>query len=241
MHVEDIFLKIRDRLFDKKSQLKSLFKGDSKPFNGALDDDWIKSFVESVGSHIDMGKALSTRQSEMILKIIRKVKPYVAENLDSVIENPTYRLPLYKSTFVPKEVRYIGGNLLAFRFKYNPELFKRLQKICDVKKASWFTDDIYVDMESYRNITPKSYFDQKYNIWIVPVYRYNLQPILALITEERFGKDIDVEDYLRLVQKSIDKPSIFYIDTEFDVIRANVCDNPLLACWITEIAEGIPL
>jgi hypothetical protein len=247
MNIEDIFLKIRTESTTSSGSMVGL-NVKLSPFNGELDDPFFQEFLISVGMHIDLEKPLSTKQSEIVLKIIRKVQYHIVkykwlsqQELDSLLESPVYARPLYLSTHVPKEVRYLGGNLLGFRFKYNPKIAERIRKICDVKKASWFTDDIPVVMESHENITTKPYFDKNYNVWVVPVYRFNIDSIINLIGQERFGKDSEVDRYLKLARNSIDKPSTFIVDTENEVIIANVCDNTLLAGWITEVAEGIAL
>ena len=243
MYVEDLFLKIRNELIVSPWQKPHIL-----PFAGTIDDPWHKDFIESIGIQIDLQKPLSTKQSEMVLKIIRKVRYYITsygwmgdQELTNLLNSPNYARPIYQSTHVPKEVRYIGSNKLAFRFKFAPALNERVRKLCDVQKNSWFTEEIPVRMQPYENLTPKPYRNPIYNIWIVPVFRFNIQAILALIAEEQFGKDQAVENYLKLIQKSINMPSTFKVDQEFQVILANVCDNPLLAGWITEVAEGISL
>jgi hypothetical protein len=86
---------------------------------------------------------------------------------------------------------------------------------------------------------PSPQFDWEQRIWVVPVMRHTVEAVMGLINEYRFEIDEAVIAYLRLARKSREQPSAFVL-TE-DVILANVCDNPLLAAWITEVADGVVL
>ena len=235
MIVEDLLLKIRDTLIWKNKQL---------PFDGLFSDEWHLNFISSIGRHVDANKSLSTKQSDIILKMVEKVRSYLVKNgwatdadITKMLAEPQFRNPLYESTNVPKEVRHIGDNLLAFRSKNNEIVRNKIKTLCypELKQrvATWS-----LQPTTTTNIRAAR-FDWLYKVWIVPVYRFNVADILNLIETERFNIDHQTAHYLRLVKHSFNQPSLFAVDSE--IILANVCDDPILASWITEVANGVTL
>lgn len=220
MYVEELLLKIPEWL----SEL----------------DDWHKGFIRSISQQIAADKPLSTRQATVILKLIRQLHDLLIKqgwateaDLASMLHTPQYRHLPYESFSLPKECRYLGNNLLAFRFKAHTPLQEKIKEL-GTTTTSWFGEP---------PLTPhlKPRFDWLYKVWIVPVYRFNLQAIIDLIKDEHFNVDGTVSHYLALANRSFNQSSLFSIDETMGVILANVCDHPILAAWITEIAEGIPL
>jgi hypothetical protein len=160
--------------------------------------------------------------------------------LDSLIAEPIYRLPLYESTNVPREVRYLGDNLLAFRCKVNPVLSERIKGLGDAAKTTWVAGTFDNFGRNHGpSVALKPRFDWLHKVWIVPVYRFNLNAIVELIADQRFGMDQAASDYLKLARRSHNQPSIFAIDTENQIILANICDDPILAGWMNE--NGVKL
>jgi len=222
MLVEDVLKLIADRL-NKHYAVE-------QRFYGVLDDDWHASFIQSVNAHAERGRPLSTEQSKIVLKIITKVRTYLisygditSDTVDGLLASPNHRQPLYQSTNIPKEVRHIGSNLLGFRFKYN-ELI-----ISDIKALSALS------------ISQAAYFEGTMRIWVVAVTRASLQPIKSLIKKYRFGVDCSTENWFHLLQYSLDKESSVFVDEETDLIVVNVCDNELLAHWVSHVAGGEPI
>ena len=245
MYVEDLFVNIQ-------KDMHGLFRK-KRPFADSL-TEWQIQFVYDVGCRLDnddsgminLGrdlKVLSTKQAKYILDIIQILKSEIVErNLATneeivlMLSQPKFRKEPYESTNVPKEVRYIGDNFLAFRFKPNPTLKDQIKILGDVRPNDW--------IQSSNKMIPtiiKSRFDWYYKIWIVPVTRQNIIDIETLIRSERFNMDDVTRNYIRLAYDSRNKPSDFTIDTENDAILINVKDNPILAGWVTEVAGGMVL
>lgn len=233
MYVEDLFRKIRDKLTD----LGLLFQPKAKPpFNGLLDDKWHHEFVESLGGYIDQNRPMSTKQGARALKIIETVRIHLVEYgwitdvaINQMLERPQFRNEPYESKYVPKEVRYLGSNLLAFRFKKNDEYRRTLKAFSSPKKHD----------HDYHVISVPFRYDWTHRVWIISVHRFNVLGIIEFINRERIGLDQLTADYLKLAKKSFDEPSRFFLNE--DILLANVCDDPLLAGWITEVAHGIAL
>lgn len=235
MYVEDLLIKIRNTLMisDKKAQ---------SCFGSLLSDEWHRSFISNIGRYIDANKSLSTKQSNTILKLIGKVLPYLIKNgwitdldLNQMLTEPQFRHPLYESTNVPKEVRHIGDNLLAFRCKNSDVVRNKIKalgypRLTESRPA--ITDSSVMGVLPVR-------FDWLYKVWIVRVHRFNVADVHALIETERFNVDHATAHYLHLVRHSFNQPSLFAVAD--DIIVGNVCDDAILAGWVTEVAGGVTL
>ena len=231
MYVEDLLLRIEERRTD--------WLGD--PFDGLLDDTWTRNFLASVTSHVMAAKPLSTKQSAVILSLIARVRhPLVRHGMmtdgeiDQMLRYPEFRRPLYESVNIQREVRYLGDNLLGFRFKQNDIIAARISELATLNTTNWGGVSAWL-----KRPLPSPQFDWDHRIWVVPVMRHTVEAVMAVINEYRFEIDEAVVAYLRLARKSREQPSAFVL-TE-GVIMANVCDNPLLAAWITQVADGIVL
>ena len=233
MYVEDLLLAIRDRTyFDPR-----------RAFDGLL-SDWHRNFVLNVSSHVEAGQQLSTNQSTVIIKLIAKVRRQIVHygmatdaDIDHLLCYPDFRRPLYESPNIPREVRYLGDNVLGLRFKQNDVIAALIRDLGRPPPTDWALD--WAKLRKMTDLLPRPQFNWQHRIWLVPVLRHNLSRIVKLLNEYRFDVDPAVTAYLRLARDSQDRPSAFTLTDE--VILGNVCDNPLLAGWITCVADGITL
>jgi hypothetical protein len=238
MYVEDLLLAIRDRLDADWPSFP--YRRQDACFDGLLDDDWHRGFISSVGEHVAAGKQLSTNQSQSILKLIARVRhPLVRlgvatdNDIDRMLYQPEFRRPLYESVNIPREVRYLGDNILGFRFKFNGIIQAHVVGLGQPVTTDW------ARLHRTLDLLPKPHFNWERRIWLVPVLRHNLSKITALINEYRFGTDAPVMAYLRLARHSYDQPSTFTVKD--GVILGTICDNPVLAAWVTDVSDGIAL
>jgi hypothetical protein len=215
MYVEDLVLTIHTKM---QSTLRN--------------DPWQQDFLHSISDHIKQQKSLSTNQSHVILQMIAKFRHYIVrhglatdDDLDNMLCHPQFYRPLYESVNVRREVRYLGDNLLGLRFKQHTPIVDRIKAIIP------YPDNRMLNLA-------KATFDWEYRIWIVPVTRHTITRILTLLNEYQFHIDETTSTYLHLANRSRDQPSTITLASD-DVLLANVCDNPLLAAWITEVAGGI--
>jgi hypothetical protein len=236
VYVEDLFLVIREhavasRCFGRHSH---------EPFDGLLSSEWHQNFITNVGNHVMAGKQLSTNQAQTILKLVGRIRyPLIRQGmiredeLDHMLRQPEFRRPLYTSANIPREVRYLGDNVLGFRSKQNDIIAARIRDLNVLNTNDW------AGFRNVQRMLPYAHFNWAQRIWLVPVMRHNLDRVMALINEYRFNTDPAVTAYLRLARQSRDQPSaVALVD---DVILANVCDNPLLAGWVTEVGAGTML
>lgn len=234
MYVEDLLLAIHKRV-----SWSTLHPG----FDGLL-NTWHLNFIGNVGAHVEAGKQLSTNQSATILKLISRLRQPIIryglatdDDIAQMLRYPEYRRPLYESPNIPREVRYLGDNVLGFRFKQNDVIAALIRDLGHPTPTEWASD--WARMRKLTDLLPRPQFNWQYRLWTVPVMRHNLSRITALINEYRFNLDADATAYLRLARQSLDRPSACVVTD--DVILANVCDNPLLAGWITCVNDGIIL
>lgn len=206
MFVEDILLKITAVL---------------QPGDDMLGGRWHDGFLASVGRHLGNNGTLSSAQGRVALDIIRKCGPVLvglsmisANDLKGCLENPSYRRPPYRSTIIPREVRYLGGNFLGFHFKYHLEL---------VERFNLFRDDA---------LNHIARFDPEQKIWIVSIDCQTVDILSEIISTYRFAMDVVTRDYIALVRCSRDKPSTCALEPESQTIIVNVCDNHDFAYWL---------
>jgi hypothetical protein len=225
IYVEDILLAIRAHLSRAMS------------FDGVLDDVWSQNFVHSVSEVILTERSLSTNQARVILNMIRRVRRQLVrygtatdDDIDVLLRHPQYRRPLYESSYVPREARYVGDNLIALRFKQHDSIVERIKELGKPALTDW---------SRAPNMVPKPQFNWDYRIWIVPVMHYNVLDLFALLNEYRFHLDPVTFTYLRVARHSLNKATA--VTRLQDSLVVHVSDHPILAGWITEIANGLAL
>jgi hypothetical protein len=208
-------------------------------------DKWSRTFLLDIHDRCALGRALSTNQGRVVLRILSQLGPQMtdvdADELADVLNNPEYRMQPYESgPPVLREVRYLGDNLLGFRFKPNAMIRGRL---ADISKPVVYQ----IGRSKSLGYTPifiavrnEAIFDWTYKIWIVPVHHGQTQAIRALIKEQRFDADNAVHRYLDLCDSSVGQRSSFVLHDD-NVLVGVVRDNLFLAHWMTQVAPGIVL
>lgn len=224
MYVEDLLLAIRARLRPSA-------------FEGLLDDVWHQNFIRSVGDTILAERSLSTNQSRAILNVIRRVRRSLVhyglatdDDIDLLLRYPQHRRPLYESTYVPREARHLGDNLLGLRFKQHDIIVERIKSLGKPTLTEW---------AHARDLAPKPQFDWIHRLWIVPVMHYNVHDLFILLNEYHFHLDPRTSNYLRTARQSLGESAA--VARTQDALIIHVADNPILAGWVTEIADGLAL
>jgi len=187
--------------------------------------DWHVSFIQNVSDHVSRGKPLSTEQSKIVIKILSKMKHFLVsagdvseQAIDDLIQNPKYRQQPYQSANIRKEVRYLGANLIGFRFKFNDVIMRDIRAISDVQQGAF-----------------SPWFDRDFRIWVVPISRYSLEKVREIISKHRFEMDTNARDYLALCACSKDKPSTVVYDSETTSFILNVCDDDVFVAWANNV------
>ena len=191
-------------------------------------DDWAAKFVRNVSDYTRTAKPLSTEQSRIILKLIRREKEYLvnhgvdARELNSILLSPEYRQTPYPSANVPREVRFLGGHFLGFRFKRNDEIVAAIQ-------ATMPRDDLRLT---------DIWFHRAHRLWVVPVTRENLDGLMRVIREHRFSIDDDVVEYLTLCENNRKRAPAYVADRDLGVIAGQIYDCEFTAWWTEHVLGG---
>jgi predicted transcriptional regulator YheO len=195
-------------------------------------DDWTKRFVQSVDKSVEAGRPLSTEQSRVFMNIVKRYHKKGIFNImrnfdiDSFIASPRHRQQPYASTNVPKEVRYLGDNKLAFRSKWIDEIVNDIKSLSNKSKDySW---------KEYQ----RPYWNSQGRFWVVSLTSDNYNSVMKIIADHDFHFDDAVAEYLALASNSRGEKATFVLDAESGNIIANVCDNEILESWIKRVLFG---
>lgn len=218
LYVEDVFETIALRLLS----------ADKEGFDTILSDHWRRKFVESVFAQIERGRPLSTEQAKIVLGMIKDVEAYLVrygdadqEELSKLFVYPRYRQEPYQSTVIPKEVRHIGSNILAFRFKYNTAIINDIRNL----------------QRKTTHMPP--YFHREYKVWIIPVTHTNFDEVKQIMREYKFNSDEATDRWLNMAKDSRGKPSTFEIKEGLVVAKVN--DNEIMGQWMQNALGAEPI
>ena len=184
---------------------------------------WDRKFISDVAYHTREGKALSTAQGTLALKLIMRYKKHleikgmIASELSSFLENPEYRKTPQISVASPREVRYIGDSRVVFRCRYNAMI---VEDIKSLKNYSYFQS----------NGKPK--FNGDYKVWIVFVDNSNVDKVMNIVRRHNFNFDDEVAEFFMEVVNSKGKTSEISVSEEITIYCRN---DEFLMLWINDL------
>jgi hypothetical protein len=193
-------------------------------------DAWKTNFIYNVYSSVNTspGRALSTAQANVILKLARQHTSNLANrqkwkvaDIQAAISRPQYKTPPVQSQNIPREVRYLGGNKLAFRFKMDETVTRELKAL--------------------RNSHPseKAFFNRKYRVWVVTVSPVNLEAVQGIIARHKFAyEQATLEFFMRMTNGKDALPSIRYNNDTGNLVFT-IPNNPVLAQLVEVCMGGI--
>lgn len=194
-----------------------------------LGGPWFERFINNVYSSVIFANVpLTTQQAKVCVEVVRNLKPrlvptYLTEDMHTaLVTHPVYRYPLTPSKNIPREVRYLGDALLGFRFKMREDIVSRLKQM---GATSAFMG------EAVR-------WDGISRMWIVPLNRDTIEPLMDLIGGFQFDFDDEVARQLAVHTNSLGGQSAFVFDAEANEIVVSVPDNELLALWVKHVLQG---
>lgn len=183
---------------------------------GAERDAWKTNFISNVHMSVAGGRALSTAQAKVVLKLaaqhisgIAKARKIKVADIQSAISSPVYSKPLVQSQNIPREVRYVGDGAIAFRFKLD-EIVVR-----DIKA-----------LKGSNGIKP--FFHRQYRIWVAPVTANNVDDVRSIIERHKFNYDHATLGFLAKVKDARKTLPSFKFDPNTDMLNVVVPNSPLL-------------
>jgi hypothetical protein len=202
------------------------------PPSSLIKDQYDLKFLWDIGYKVKFNQTISSKQADLLIKILSKYKPalnkvgFPAESIDFALTNPTFKNKPYQSKEIPREVRYIGQGLLAFRCLYNPKIIGDIRKIQGQVHHETF-DEIDTIESSFDS---EIRFNPVYKIWIVEVTEHNMNKVMRLIKGFSFSFDEDVENFFLEAENTKTNPSVVTI--EEDMINIDIYNDKLLSSWI---------
>lgn len=194
-----------------------------------IKDEWHRSFIASVQQHVQNGSCLSTNQSTIILKAcakypvdLSKVLRRSVQEVEDSIRNPSYKKEPYQSVSIKREVRYLGDNKLAFRFKLDNTV---LQDIKNLRGNNDLVDE-------------RATFNEDYRIWVVSVTVTNYSKVFSIINRHKFDFDEGVLEYMTICNNTSKVKSTIVMEDDESLIYANICSNPILVELIKNTMNG---
>lgn len=196
--------------------------------NGTERDAWKSNFIMNVHQSIAYSnRSLSTAQAQVILKLanqhasnLSKALGKKVADVQQAISNPTYSRPVYQSQNIPREVRYVSGNKIAFRFKLDQTVVQDLKGLKN------------------RQNKERPAFNKRFRIWVVTVTVTNYEAIQSIIKRHKFSYDQATLEYFMQVQQTRNKsPSVEY-NNETGNFRVTIPNNAFLAQMIEATMGG---
>lgn len=191
-----------------------------------ISNSWDSRFVNDVWQHCRNGQAISTSQSEVLIKLIQRYRDHlieygiIAPSLDQLLITPTYKRTPYQSSHLPREVRYAGKNKLVFRCKYNSGVIEDIKKL---KGTNHFLD------------RPNPSWLKEHKLWIVDVNSGNWERVMNVIQRHRFDFDDTVAQYFMEVSNSLNTRS--GAETHDDHIVVTARNDDFLDSWLSGLVS----
>ena len=203
MTIEDYIVELSDRLQEQSAE------------------SWDKTFMADLSSKInrDVNFTLTTKQSELVTKVIRRNKHLFKNGylIDSAIESPSYRNPPRETIRLKNEVRASGVSCLSFRFKFDSSLIGKFKAM--MSKS---------DLVSY---------SPDFKIWTARVTPNNAKVISDIIGEYGFHFDDEV---LMVLSRGLETkvPSFSMTEGVFTVKNDNILSSLVMGRKLEPAAQA---
>lgn len=189
-----------------------------------ISNTWDARFVNDVATHYRNGKAISTAQGEIAVKLIQRYRDHLIElgfheqNVDALIALPIYEREPYQSTFLPREVRYAGDSKLVFRCKFNANVVEDIKRL---KGVNHFLSH------------PHPLWLAEHKLWVVDVNSANRERVIDVISRHNFQFDDTVAQFLMEATNAVSESSS--VAMEGDQIKVVVRNDDFLAAWVNAV------
>lgn len=220
LYIEDILIKLYHYISEQSWSPKRNQHGNALKITVPGD---IK-FISDVGYKVEIGNSISTSQANVVVIMIKRYKDillahgYSSLELESLINNPTYKKQPYQSVDLPREVKYAGNGVLVFRFKVNPILLDNIRK---------FKQGIMGDGYSL--------FNKDYRVWVVTVTDKTVHDVMKFIKDNKFVFDSDVEQFFLEVLNNLKSPPIITVDETS--IKLKIYNNEMMSHWANNFLD----
>lgn len=170
-------------------------------------------FLYSIFEQMSEGRTLSTRQGYAATATLRHYLPESEKYFkipraaaEAILNKNEWRAPLRATVEKRNEVRYMGDNLLGFTYAARHDLATQMRAL----KGCWRDHVLYVGVTAQ-----------------------NLEIIVEIMGQHRFGYDTAVEEYLALCLGSR-KQTSHAVMVGRDVVFS-ICDSDGLAQYVLDV------
>lgn len=198
--------------------------------------DWDRNFITDVANHTkdpdpnqlvfqirrQRSPGLTSSQASVVLKLLQRHKGLIDksyhETLNKLISAPAYRIPVTETAEIKREVRWIGGSKLLFRFKYNAGIAE------DFKNGP-----IKFELKIFSGVN----YNQDFKVWGLCVDNLNYDIIMKLIQKHAFEFDDDVLEFFMNINNNVGKQS--QVSLTPDHIAVEINNDILASNWLQEM------
>lgn len=193
-----------------------------------INDRYDLQFLWEIGFKIKNKKPISSKQGDLLIKILRKYVQVLCElgldqsSTERLLDNPVYNVQPYQSHNIPREVRYLGNGVLLFRSMYNPKIVNEIKAL----KAK---------EEKKEYLSTHISFNGEYKLWLVEVSEQNFSRVMKLIKGFNFEFDDDVLQFFYICENS-DKYCSSIVD-EGGRLEITSFNDVVFSSWIEKMID----
>lgn len=198
--------------------------------------DWDRNFTIDVAAHTrapdpnalhfqvrrQLSPGLTTSQANVVLKLLARHRGLIdksyQQTLTDLLAKPSYRIPLTTSAEIKREVRWIGGSKILFRFKFNSTIADELK-----------SREIPHELAIFSGVN----YNTDFKVWGVSVDNSNVEYIMKFIQRHEFEFDDEILQFFMTISNNIGKPNLIQVESDGFNIEVN---NDILASeWLDEM------
>lgn len=189
-----------------------------------ITNTWDRRFICDVYDHVAGGEAISTAQSDIVIKLIERYRAVMVaygstdSEISALIAFPQYRRPPYQSEVLPREVRWAGDNKLVFRCKYNQGVIEDIKRL---RGTNHFL------------LHPYPMWFKEHKLWVVDVNGGNHEKVMDVIKRHKFAFDDAVANLFLEIENGRGKRSDIQVTQDTIVVTAR--NDDFLNAWLNAL------
>lgn len=180
-------------------------------------------FFVDMEKKVSRGKSLSTNQCKLAIRRIQQNLEFAKaacsidrSDLKNLLKNPVYRIPPVESVEWAKEVRWVGFNKIALKYKFNKELNESIYKLAD-------------------QTVENTHMSDKHFLTIIPIVPGSIKYIYQFCMDNKFKMDKITEDFFKKGIYNLGKSD--KISVENDIICITVNSSNELSDFVNHMYE----
>ncbi len=199
-------------------------------------DSWAHTFINSIIEKYNFGKPLSQRQRDVVIQTLIRHKDLILRHdptspVESVISSASFKSKLY-ITVAKNEIRYIGANKIAIRFKQNSSVNKDTIKNIGLPELQQVSTSPGQALYQKRTANYNVMWLGTHKVWVVNINNATAVDILNIIADEKTKFEVDKETMDALDRATSPTEEVCRFELMDDGIYCEIEDNPVVDSWI---------